>query len=118
MNDDSKNSYVGNDRDLTSKKTTTRMMMTMMTMMMNDDDDDQRSRGPRFRLDNRGNLQFLVFNGLRNPDLSGNVKSPVVWDYPTDKVEPRYNGRAMGLTKSVRNSEVSWSRGSFPCISC
>ena len=30
MNDDSKNSYVGNDRDLTSKKTTTRMMMTMM----------------------------------------------------------------------------------------
>ena len=115
MNDDSKNSYVGNDRDLTSKKTTTRMMMTMM---MNDDDDDQRSRGPRFRLDNRGSSQFLVFIGLRNPGLSGNVKSPVVWDYPTDKVEPRYNGRAMGLTKSVRNNEVSWSRGSFPCISC
>ena len=36
MNDDSKNSYVGNDRDLTSKKTTTRMMMTMMTKEVED----------------------------------------------------------------------------------
>ena len=101
MIDDSKNSYVGNDRDLTSKKTTTTMIMN------DDDDDDQRSRGSRFRLDNRGSLQFLIFICLRKPGLLGKVKSPVVWDYPTDKVEPRYNGRAIGLTKSMRNSEVS-----------